>query len=137
MKSQSLLRVISSLLLIVLVFPAQSWSEEQLCFNPVEAKKLLTEVKFGQLNANKLNVCQQQYSTLKIVNQNNVTLVTGLQADKEILTKLSDDFKAKYIDTDRKLNECKESVPSRATWFLMGVGTTMIVGLITTFLLTK
>jgi hypothetical protein len=121
------------MLLLILVFPAQSWSE-QLCFENIEAKKLLVEVKFGRNAIDRLNICQQQYSTSAQINKNDAILIKGLTEDKNILTKMSDDYKSKYIDVSKLQSECEKSKPKRLTWFLTGIASTLAAIVVIGFL---
>jgi hypothetical protein len=60
-----------------------------------------------------------------------------LTKDKEVITKVSEEFKGKYVETQEKLNKAIENQPSRATWFGLGVGATLIVGILLAFLVRK
>jgi hypothetical protein len=112
-------------------------ANEELCFKPAEAKKVLLEIEFGQITSQKLLVVQKSYSTCKTITKNNDGIIKGLTQDKVDLTKVSDEFKKKYIDTSEQLNKITENQPSRLTWFGIGAATSVVVGIILAFLVRK
>jgi hypothetical protein len=132
-------QITSILLIITLTTPTLSLAvnNDKLCFEQPAAKKLLLEIEYGQLSAQKLLVCQKSYSTSTTINKNNDILISGLTKDKVDLTKVSDEYKKKYIETNDRLNTIIEKQPSRFVWFGLGAGATVIVGILLAFMVRK
>lgn len=125
--------MISGILLLTLVFPQLSLSEELLCFDNTEAKKMLVELKFGAVTSELLELCYEQYSTSKILNDNYTTQIKGLETDKQILKDMSEDYKQKYINANEKYVASEKSKPSKLTWFGIGFGSALLIGIISAF----
>jgi hypothetical protein len=60
-----------------------------------------------------------------------------LEQDKVILTERGDRFEKVYSECSDNLNKCNEDKPSRYTWFSLGAITTLVLGLVVGFLVTK
>lgn len=105
----------------------------ELCFKEADAKKLLLEIKAGSETSKQLDLCFKQYSTLKRIEANDKLLITGLRKDKEDLKGVSDTFKEQLINKNTELTECKDSKPSRLTWFGAGFIAALITGIAVAF----
>lgn len=125
--------MISGMLLLTLVSPQLSLSEELLCFDNEEAKKMLVELKFGKVTSELLGICQEQYSTATILNNNYSLQIKGLETDKQILKDLSEDYKQKYIKANEQYIASETSKPSKLTWFGIGFGSALLIGIISAF----
>jgi len=125
--------MISGMLLLTLVSPQLSLSEELLCFENEEAKKMLVELKFGKVTSELLGICQEQYSTSKILNDNYSLQIKGLETDKQILKDLSEDYKQKYLKANEQYVASETSKPSKLTWFGIGFGSALLIGIISAF----
>lgn len=111
--------------------------QSKICFEPEEAKKVLVEIKFGQVTAERLFVVQKSYSTCTAINKNNETVIAGLKKDKDVYFKMSEDYKKKYVETNDALKKAEENQPSRAVWAGIGAGATAILGILLAFLVRK
>jgi hypothetical protein len=137
LKKWTLLLLVTLLSNLASPILSRAATNTELCFKEPEAKKLLLEIEYGQVTAQKFLVVQKQYSTCTTINKNNDILITGLKQDKIDLTKVSDEFKKKFIETNQELNKVKDDQPSRAVWFGLGAGATIIVGILLAFLVRK
>ena len=112
-------------------------AESKICFTKSEADKIYTEIKFGQTTNDKLNLCMKSYSTASYLNIIDKKQINGLEQDKVDLRNVSNEFKKKYEETAQKLVETEANIPSRTTWFGLGVGATVIFTLLLSFLVKK
>ncbi len=118
---------------MTLVFPQLSLSEELLCFENKEAKKMLVELKFGKVTEELLGVCQEQYSSSKTLNRNYIVQIQGLETDKQILKDISEDYKQKFIKSNEQYIASENSKPSKLVWFGAGFGAALLIGIISAF----
>lgn len=112
-----------------------SIASEKICFEKPVAQKLLTEIKFGEITSDKLLICQQSYSSSRALNKIDKVVITDLTQDKADLSKLSDEYKQRYIKTNEQLTKCNTNVPSRMTWFSYGVISSLVLILASIFVL--
>jgi hypothetical protein len=107
---------------------------DKFCFDRASAEKITVDLKYGAVQASQLAVCQKQYSTSRTINSGNQLIITGLQKDKVDLLDMSNEFKSHLINTTKDLKDCKESTPSRMTWFATGFGSAVLVLLLSLLL---
>jgi hypothetical protein len=124
-----------NLLIVTLVTP--SLASEGIFLNISSARKVVTELQYGDVVKQRLFICQQQYSTSKSINTTNETLIIGLNKDKVVLTGVSEEFEKRLLDTNKQLIAEKESKPSRFVWYGVGFITAVILGLVGAFLVAK
>jgi DNA helicase IV len=94
---------------------------------------MLVELKFGKVTSELLGICQEQYSTSKILNDNYSLQIKGLETDKQILKDLSEDYKQKYLKANEQYVASETSKPSKLTWFGIGFGSALLIGIISAF----
>jgi hypothetical protein len=107
------------------VIPTQSFSE-QYCFKRDVADQLATDIKYQDIQVERLDICFQQYSSLKKLNTSNEFLVKGLRQDKIDITVVKDTYKQTLINTNKQLEDCEASKPSRLTWFTFGAVSSVV-----------
>jgi len=115
---------------MLLVFQTPLLASEQVCFERPVANKILTEIKYNNITTEKLLVCQQTYSTSRVINILDKKHIEGLKQDKVDLLNVSNEYKQKWIDTAKQTVDCEASKPSKVTWFGVGFVSALIVGLV-------
>jgi len=106
-------------------------NDKKVCFEPIIANKLLVDLKICNQTVVgqdlKIGLLQDDVVLLKKQDDIRLKEINGLKLDKQILTKTTADYKAEYEKSNKSLLDCKESKPSRTTWFLLGSLVTAIV----------
>lgn len=118
--------------------PGRALSEDQVCFDVVDARKIYAEImscKETDILVEKLN----EKFALEIQSRN--LLVENLTKRISLLEKQQKDemerakqYKLEWKNCGKALADCQKSKPSRIAWFGIGSASTLVVLLVITLL---
>ena len=109
-------------------------------FNNISsARKVKSEIDYLKENSkfysNKYSYCDAERINLNAQNGLLKEQTDSLKKDKQVLLEVSEEYKKRFIDTNKELEKVKDSIPSRLTWFTTGMGAAIIVGIVSSFAL--
>lgn len=113
---------------------------DNIYFNDIGAARTVkSEIEYLQKTnkyfSDKYSLCDSERTNLNIQNSSLKEYNEGLKKDKQVLIEVSDEYKKKFIDTTNELEKVKSATPSRLTWFTVGLGTAVLVGIVSSFAL--
>jgi hypothetical protein len=109
-------------------------SNGKICFQNISTmRKFTTNLKDYQnmpIIQKDLTLCNQDVTVLKQKETFNLTLIDGLKKDKVLQDTVYKDTQTSLINKQKEVDKLKEEQPSRLTWFLIGLGSALLVGLL-------
>lgn len=129
------MKIISSFVLLTLIFNTPAFAQQGLFLNYSTSQKLLKDVVECRNDQRLLTNCNSTVENQETEISKLKTLVFNYEKDKLDIINTSEQYKKLSKDTNEKLVECKQSTPSRATWFGAGLLSALILSLASAFVL--
>lgn len=118
--------------MIMVMVPQLAFAASKVYFiNTSSARKVVVSLKYAKSYSEYLE--KQNFmlgeQTNNLLQQKNLLVKEneGLVADTELLKTGMESYKKQYTETTDKLNKTIEEQPSRLTWFMSGVITTLVL----------